>query len=166
MTDPLQQLEAWAEPLLQALDGAAQRKLARTIAQDLRRSQAARIAAQINPDGSAYAPRKPQQQDQRRQKIKDRAGNKPGRVKPGRIKAMFAKLRTPAHLRTVSDDQGPAVGFLGRVARIARVHQHGLQDKPSPNARTVTYPVRELLGFTPAEVQKIRERVLEALQSL
>lgn len=52
--DPLSALEDWVAPLLAKLEPAQRRALARNVGQALRRSQAARIAAQQNPDGSAY----------------------------------------------------------------------------------------------------------------
>src|SRR5260363_336760 len=48
-------VEAWMGARLQP---SARRRLARTLAVALRRSQQSRIAAQRNPDGSAFAPRK------------------------------------------------------------------------------------------------------------
>lgn len=57
-SDSLQQLEDWAAPLLARLGPAEQRKLVRSIAQDLRRRQVKRIGQQRNPDGSKYAVRK------------------------------------------------------------------------------------------------------------
>lgn len=60
MDDPLKQLEEWAAPLLQKLGPAEQRKITRKIATELRRSQAARIGKQRNPDGSKYAAGKKQ----------------------------------------------------------------------------------------------------------
>src|SRR5260363_398366 len=50
--------EAWMGARLARLQPSARRRLARTLAVALRRSQQSRIAAQRNPDGSAFAPRK------------------------------------------------------------------------------------------------------------
>lgn len=146
--DPLQQLEDWAAPLLAKLSPAEQRKLVRSIALDLRRRQADRIKAQQNPDGSAFAPRKPQPSRYR---------------KPGQIKQMFGKLRLVKHLKVLKDNQGSAVGILGRSARIARVHQYGLVDQAQSGGPSVQYPERVLLGFSDDDVEHIRDLLLEHL---
>ena len=148
MADSLQQLENWAAPLLAKLSQAEQRKLVRSIAADLRRRQAERIKAQQNPDGSAFAPRKPQPDNYR---------------KPGQISQMFGKIRMARHLKVLRDGQGPAVGIVGRSARIASVHQYGLRDAVNPGGKVVTYPERILLGFTDDDVERIRDLLLEHL---
>jgi phage virion morphogenesis protein len=146
MSDNLNALEDWAGALLAKLQPTERRKLNQTIARELRRSQQQRIAAQQNPDGSAYAPRKPRK-NLRRQ---------------GRIK-MFAKLRQAKHLKLQSDADSIAVGFLGNSARIARVHQLGLADRPERKGPEIRYARRELLGFTEAELDMIRDRLLHHL---
>lgn len=146
MTDNLNALEDWAGALLQRLKPTERRKLNQTIARELRRSQQQRIAAQQNPDGSAYAPRKPRK----------------GLRRGGRIK-MFAKLRQARYLRLQSDADSIAVGFLGNSARIARVHQEGLEDSVERGGPKVRYARRELLGFTEAELEMLRDRLLQHL---
>ncbi len=147
-TDSLQQLEDWAAPLLAKIGPAEQRKLVRSIATDLRRRQAGRIKAQQNPDGSAFAPRKPQPDRYR---------------KPGQISQMFGKIRMTKRLKVLKDGQGPAVGIAGRSARIASVHQYGLRDAVNPGGKEVQYPERILLGFTDDDVERIRDLLLEHL---
>ena len=118
------------------------------MAQQLRRSQQQRIVAQRNPDGTAYAPRKPRKL----------------RGKVGRIKRqMFTKLRQAAHLKLRSTPDTIAISFMGRVARIARVHQYGLRDRPDRCQAEVQYERRELLGFTEADLELIRDQLLEHL---
>lgn len=151
MTD-LAALEDWVAPLLAKLQPAEVRALARQIATELRRSQAQRIAQQQAPDGSAYAPRKAQPAQRLRE------GQ--GAIRRG---AMFKKLRTVRHLKAQASEQQAAVGFLGRVARIARVHHEGLRDEVTPGGPQVVYPARELLGFSQADRQRIRDAVLERL---
>ncbi len=147
-TDSLQQLEDWAAPLLARISPAEQRKLVRSIATELRRRQAQRIKAQQNPDGSAFAPRKPQ----------------PARdQKPGQIRQMFGQLRMAKHLKVLKDGRGAAVGIVGRSARIARVHQYGLTDQVQPGGPSVQYPERVLLGFSDGDVERIRDLLLEHL---
>ena len=148
MTDNLHALEDWAGVLLARLEPGARRQLNQQIGRELRRSQQQRIAAQRNPDGSAFAPRKPRQL----------------RAKKGRIKRqMFAKLRQAKHLKVQSSADAIAIGFMGRVARIARVHQYGLRDRPDRRQAEVQYERRELLGFTDADLELIRDQLLEHL---
>ncbi|MHA6717897.1 phage virion morphogenesis protein [Sphingomonas sp. RS6] len=55
----LAELERIAGALLRQTAPPERRRILRAMAKDLQRSQSARIARQQNPDGSAYAPRKP-----------------------------------------------------------------------------------------------------------
>lgn len=150
MTDRLETLEDWAAGLLGQLEPASRAKLARSVGQALRRSQQQRIIAQQNPDGSKYAPRK--QRNLR---------GKQGRVK--RKVKMFQKLRTVSFLKVQGNGNAISVGFAGRIARIARVHQYGLKDRPERGAPDVSYDRRELLGFTEADIDLIRDGLLDHL---
>lgn len=150
MNDNLEALEGWAGGLLSQLEPAARTKLARELGQALRRSQQQRIAAQRNPDGSKYVPRK--QRDLR---------GKQGRVK--RKAQMFKKLRTAKHMKAWGDSEAVAVGFAGRVARIARVHQYGLSDRAQPGVSDVRYAARQVLGLAQAEVELIRDILVTRL---
>lgn len=214
MADDLRALEDWAGVLLAKLGAGERRKLNQTIARDLRRNQQQRIAAQKNPDGSKFAPRK-QVKEERAQPVrflyrkpngseriadmrswgyqgklmvgfdreagdlrsfnKDRVVRflKPGggggggalRDKRGRIKrkAMFKKIGSARHLKIQSDPNTIAIGFIGRTARLARVHQFGLKDKAGERGREVEYERRQLLGLTDADLELIRDRLLEHL---
>ena len=148
MTDNLHALEEWAGLLLAKLSPGERRKLGNNIGRELRRNQQKRIAAQRNPDGTAYATRKPRQL----------------RSKVGRIKRqMFTRLRQAKYLRLQSTPNAIAIGFAGRVSRIARVHQYGLRDRPGRDQADVQYERRELLGFTDADLEMIRDRLLAHL---
>lgn len=147
MTNRLETLEDWAAGLLGQLEPAARNKLARSVGQALRRSQQQRIIAQQNPDGSKYAPRK--QRNLR---------GKQGRVK-GKAK-MFKKLRTASFLKVKGDGNAVSVGFTGRIARIAKVHQFGLKDRAERGAPDISYEKREILGFTDADLDLIRDTLL------
>lgn len=142
----LEALEEWAGALLAKLGTAERRALNQSIARELRRSQQQRIAQQRAPDGTLYEPRK-----------------KNLRKKKGRVRTMFAKLRAAKHLKLQSDANAIAIGFVGRTARIARVHQRGFRDRPAPGMPDVQYPQRELLGFTDADLDLIRARLLDHL---
>lgn len=151
LIDDLQAVEAWAGALLAKLTPTARRAVARDVAQELRRSQRARITMQRNPDGSAYQPRKSPARDEKKL-----------REKRGRIRraAMFAKLRTAQHLRIDAEANGLAIGFAGRVARIARVHQLGQTARVALGGPEYKYPARVLLAFTKSEREMVRDRVL------
>jgi len=154
VADELTQLELWAAPLLAKLAPAQRRQLARTIALDLRRAQQQRIAAQKAPEGTSYPPRKHRAESLR---------SKRGAIR--RKGAMFAKLRMARWLKTNATAEGAEVGFFGRVARLARVHQEGGMDMVSPNGPMAKYPARPLLGFTSTDREMVRTRVLESLHS-
>lgn len=126
--------------LIAALSPAARRKLAGEIAKELRKSQQQRIKLQKAPDGSPYQARKRQ----------------PLRAKTGRIKrAMFQKLRTSRYMKATGRENSAVVEFTGKVQRIARVHQHGLKDRPNRNSRDVQYEARPLLGFDTNDLKEV-----------
>lgn len=148
MTDNLAALEDWAGALLAKLSPAERRTLTTRIGRDLRRNQQQRIATQRNPDGTPYAPRKA----------------KALRSKQGRIKRqMFTRLRQAKHLRLQSTADSIAIAFTGRVARIARVHQYGLRDRPDSKTPAVQYSRRVLLGFTDTDLDLVRHQLLTHL---
>ncbi|MFY7346970.1 phage virion morphogenesis protein [Enterobacter cloacae complex sp. IR53041] len=131
--------------LIAALSPAARRRLAGEIAKELRKSQQQRIKQQKAPDGSPYQARKRQ----------------PLRAKAGRIKrAMFQKLRTSRYMKASGRENSAVVEFTGKVQRIARIHQYGLKDRPSPHVHEVQYPVRQLLGINKSGKEQLEEVVL------
>jgi phage virion morphogenesis protein len=151
MADDLTAVEDWAAAFLHRLEPGERRVLAGQIARELRRSQAARITAQENPDGSAFKARKPQPR-----KLRDKIGT----IKRG---PMFKKLRLAQRLKIIeASGQEIAIGFTGRDAHIARVHQDGLAEKVGN--RTITYPQRRLLGITEADSSRLMDTVLAFLE--
>ncbi|ELE9244486.1 phage virion morphogenesis protein [Enterobacter kobei] len=135
--------------LIAALSPAARRKLAGEIAKELRKSQQQRIKLQKAPDGSPYQARKRQ----------------PLRAKTGRIKrAMFQKLRTSRYMKATGRENSAVVEFTGKVQRIARIHQHGLKDRPNPHSRNVQYAERQLLGISQTEKHFIEMLVVKHLE--
>ncbi|MFW9511493.1 phage virion morphogenesis protein [Xanthomonas euvesicatoria pv. euvesicatoria] len=140
--DELTALENWAAPLLARLQPGERRTLARKIGTELRRSQSQRIGKQQAPDGSPYAPRK----QQLRQKS--------GRIKR---KKMFVKLRQAKYFNVSASPNAVSVGLLGRVSRIARVHQEGLKDRVRPGGPEVHYSNSVILGITKSEREAIHD---------
>lgn len=85
----------------------------------------------------------------------------------GRIRqtAMFRKLRSARNLRSDATDQEAWIGFTGRAAEIARVHQEGLLDKPAAKAKPVRYAKRTLIGLTDAERTKALDLLIAFVAS-
>lgn len=149
----LDPLDAWCAGLLQSLQPAQRRALAREMARRLRESQAKRIAAQLNPDGSAFDPRKTQ------------ARGKRGAIR----RKMFAKIRTAKWMKTAAAPDSAVVSFASSVQAMAKVHQFGLRDRVNKRRKNggsgpeVTYPVRQLLGFTQGDVDMVGSLMLDHL---
>ncbi|KFC80553.1 phage virion morphogenesis protein [Buttiauxella agrestis] len=134
--------------LIASLSPAARRRMTAEIAKQLRASQQQRIKRQQAPDGTPYAARK-------RQPVK----GKKGRVK----REMFTKLRTNRYMKAKGTNDAAAVEFVGRVQRMARVHQDGLRDKPNRYSESVQYDARKLLGFGQDEKKTIEEIIINQL---
>lgn len=147
MSDELQQLEEWLTPLINKLGPKERRVLAREVARDLRIANRERIKAQQNPDGTPFEPRT---------QLRGRSG-------AIRRKAMFTKLRTAKYLRIKTSADEASVNFLGRVARIARVHHYGLRDRVEPGGPQHQYARRELIGITAKDADRIADSVLSHL---
>lgn len=151
MTDfePIEQL---CRDLLLRTAAPGRARLMRAIGREIRKSQSDRIAAQRDPDGAAFAPRRPKP---------DRGGKK-GRL---RQQKMFRKLRMAKSLKGGGNADEAWVGFGGRASRIASIHQAGLSDAPAPGQQKVRYARRILLGLTEAERQRILDLILAQLAS-
>ncbi|MFX5124459.1 phage virion morphogenesis protein [Acinetobacter baumannii] len=143
----LQALSEHLGHLLRQLSDAEMRKLEMSIARKLRTSQKKRITQQQNADGSRYIPRK------------DRLRNKKNKIK----NKMFNAIKNAKYMRIERTPVGITIGFTGRVAFIARVHQYGLKDKVDKDGPTVKYDIRELLGFTPEELKMIEDDIVSHL---
>lgn len=150
MADDLEALEDWVAPLIEKLETAERRKLARTIGNELRRSQRQRIRSQKNPDGTPYEPRR---------RLRDQSG----RI---RRKAMFGKITAARYLKVRTTPDAVSVGFFGRVARIAAVHQYGLTEKVDRNGPAYDYPARVLLGHSDADRELVRDLLIDHLSKV
>lgn len=135
----LHELDAYLVGLLAKLEAPQRRALARAIAVELRRRQSARIAAQRNPDGTAYEPRKPQ--------LRHKRG--------GIRRAMFLRMRMAKYLKAQATSSAATVEFTDKTQRLAKVHHFGLRDRVNANGLTAKYPARELLGFNDGDVDHI-----------
>ncbi|MFZ3300481.1 phage virion morphogenesis protein [Ralstonia pickettii] len=140
----LHELDAYLVGLLGKLEAPQRRALARAIAVELRRRQSARIAAQRNPDGTAYEPRKPQ--------LRHKRG--------GIRRSMFTRLRMAKYMRIEASPNAAVITFAGKVRRIASVHHFGLRDRVNLNGLSAKYPARELLGLDEADAARVVDLVL------
>ena len=145
MTNNVEELATYLQPYLERLSVGERAKPSKQIGRDLRKNQGKRISAQQNPDSSTYTPRRKRLREQK------------GKIK----RKMFTKLKNTAHLKLLSTADAIAIGFVGRVARIAQVHQEGLKDRAERGAPSVVYPKRELLGFTDQDLKLIEDSFLK-----
>lgn len=74
---------------------------------------------------------------------------------------MFAILRSPAKLKAKGT---PTEAAVGMAQRIARVHHFGREDKVNRGGPVYRYPVRELLGVTDKQVERVRGLLPRQLQ--
>ncbi|MEN4905568.1 phage virion morphogenesis protein [Rahnella bonaserana] len=134
--------------LIAALSPQSRKAMAATIAKRLRKHQQQRIKQQITPEGQPFTPRRPQ----------------PLRAKKGRIKReMFAKLRTAKYMKAKGTADDAVVEFTGQVQRMAKVHQYGLRDRPSINAKQIIYSSRPLIGFDINDLKLIEESLIQKM---
>lgn len=144
------EIYAYLAPTLEKLTPSGRSKLSNKIARDVRQNNSKRIAAQQNPDGSAYAPRKKRLRDRMKGKVRGK---------------MFSKIKSLTFLKTSIQNNAISIGFIGRIARIAKVHQYGLQDRAERNAPLTKYARRELLGLTEKDMNDIKNSFLQHLDS-
>lgn len=146
MAKDFDQLDAYCAALIANLAPSQRRRLAKRIATDLRSDQSKQIAAQKNPDGTAFARRKNKHQK--------------GRIR----RTMFAKLRQRKHLKAKGSADNATVEFTRNTARIAKVHHYGLRDRVMKDRDfKVDYAERKLLGFNPDNIDQVKQRILEQL---
>ena len=139
-------LPQYTNEILQKMSPGERAKISRTIGREVRNSQKQRITSQQNTDGSSYAPRKKRLRDRMKGKVRNK---------------MFSKIKSLTYLKVMSNADSIDIGFAGRIARIARVHQYGLRDKVEKDGPTVKYDSRELLGFTAEEMDMIETEVFK-----
>lgn len=154
MSDDFAALDDHLAAQLGKLKPGRRRQIARKIGMELRKSNAKRIADNVQPDGTAMQPRK---------KRNLKAG-KDG-IKKGR---MFRKLRLARSFRVNPSADGVSVGFEGIVAHTARAHHYGLYDfvGKTEAGKTVRarFPRRDLIGFSPEDRAMVPELILSMLE--
>jgi len=156
MADDLAELEPFLATYLNRLGPAQRRKVTRKIGQELRKANAKRIAANVEPDGPAMEPRKP------RPRMKDAKG------KIRRTGKMFPRIRLAKAMRIRANTDEVELAFTGGIDRTARAHQFGLTDVVGKTATgkvvKTRYPARRLLGFGPEDLDLIMETALKLLE--
>lgn len=156
MAEDLAELEPFLAAYLNRLGPGQRRRVMRKTMEALRKANATRIAANVQPDGSAMEPRKPR---------KRLTGGK-GRVR--RAKRMFPKIKLARSMKIrVSAEEGQ-LGFEGAIGHTAAAHHYGREDfvgrSPSGKAIRTKYPRRRLLGFGPEDVALITDAALALLE--
>ena len=140
-------LDEALQGLILQVSPASRHMLARQIAAALRRKNQQRIAAQQNPDGSTYAPRK----------------KKPHRKKGSIRSGMFRKLRTNKYIKLDASREAAIVYIIEDMQRLARVHHYGLRDRVSPGGPEHHYQRRQLLGIPDDDIELVRDIVINHL---
>lgn len=152
--DDLTAIEPFLGTLLARLNPAQRRRLALKMGRHLRRENAARIARNVQPDGSAMEPRK------------RRTARKAGRVKnKGRMFPKLSKIRA-LKIRAAAD--GVELGFADpAAARTAEIHHFGLVGfvgrSAAGEAVRTRYPARQLLGFGAGDMDALMDVALDHL---
>ena len=152
MADDLTAIEPWLDGIMARLEPSERLKVARRIGQMLRRRNAERIRANVQPDGSAMEPRKVTR-------------DKRGRIR-GRKGKMFPKTGLAKNIQVRADADEVEVSFKQSVAGAAKVHHYGLIDRVSRNAGSprVRYPIRRLLGINDEDRDMILAEVSKMLE--
>ena len=155
MIEGVQAMEAvgkYFDAFLSDLTPARRKMVARKLGQRMRRLNTARIAKNIDPDGTPMAKRKPRV---------DKDGKKVPRGK------MFRKLRLARQYEIHPSSDGVELRTRDEVARITNVHHFGRVDRVgrSKGGRLIRtrYESRRLLGFGENDIDEITEELLSWL---
>lgn len=140
MTDDLSRLDEWFGQIMRALSPSERRRAALKLGQALRRSNLARIAANLEPDGSPMERKKARYDEHRR--LRAAAGGK-----------MFKGLRFAKKWRIdIADDSVTLRPASNVGARVGAINQFGETATVGRlrNGRSIRtkYPERRLLGFS------------------
>ena len=137
-------LNHWLDQIALRLAPTQRRELMRRLAQGLRVRQRDRIKQQRDPDGHRFIPRK-----------RNQIGNKK------RQGPLFQNIGKD--IKTEYSANHAAVGFGGRTAVVAEVHQQGKTIKPSRYAKATNYPIRALVGFSQDDEKWIESEIQKFL---
>jgi phage virion morphogenesis protein len=154
MSDPLDPLDQELTRLAASIAAPARKKLAASIATDLRASNAKRIRANVQPDGERMEPRKASSM---RPEGLGAVARKKKDLPPPR---MFQKA--PGYLVKRATAAGAELGFSSAADRIMSVHQLGLVDQVSQESGSpkVAYPERVVLGLSAEDRERLMSTIL------
>lgn len=144
--DAIVGLNHWLDQIALRLEPEQRRELMRRLAQGLRVRHRDRIKQQRDPDGYRFIPRK---------------RNQIGQIK--RQGVLFQNIGR--QLKTEYSSDHAAVGFGGRTAFVAKVHQEGENIKPNRYAKPTQYPIRGLVGFSQEDEIYIMKTISDFLAS-
>lgn len=149
----LEAIEPWLAAIMNRLKPGERLKLARKIGDMLRRRNAKRIAANVQPDGSPMQPRKPR---------RDRRG----KLRKSRQGKMFRQTGKIRNMRVRPSPDQVEIAFRQPVAGTAEVHHFGLVDKVEHTATApkVRYPARHLLGIPADDRAAVMDEALAWLE--
>ncbi len=142
--DAIAGLNHWLDALALRLEPAQRKILMRILAQGLRLRFKDRIKQQNDPDGHRFVPRK-----------RDQIGN----IK--RQGALFQNIGN--QLKTEYSADHAVVGFGGRTATVALVHQDGKTIRPTSTAKPTRYTIRKLVGFSKEDEQWVISEIQKFL---
>ena len=143
MSDNFDELGPWIDRIAQQLNASQTRKLNQRLSTKLRTALKRRIAAQKDPDGRKFTPRKRSQR---------------GSIRSG---AMFKRL--PKMVKTAYSSSHAEIGFSGRTAEVMKVHQYGKTIKPSEDSKATRYPIRETVGWSDEDKKLIINEIKDFL---
>lgn len=157
-------LEPWLGSFLSRMQPGRRTMLARRVGQMLRRVNAARVAANLDPDGEPMAVRK--QEKGRPPKGRARKGDTPIRQR-GKRGLMFKRIELARNMVVTPGTDSVSLSFRPRVAGTAAIHHFGKVapvDPRIPNSIRVRYTARRLLGFGADDRAALTASALEWLQ--
>lgn len=139
MSNELEALPEWVDALAQRIEPKQRRKVARKIAQQLRKSNRARTKDQRDADGDRFI------------RPLKRSNN-----------PMFREITALRYFKAKGTDSKAIIGYAGSAAHIAEIHQEGRRSEVRPGSKKVPYPERTLVGINTTDEQM----VLSLLQAL
>lgn len=148
--DALEQFATYFDTMLADLSPAKRKAVARKIGQRLRRLNAQRMRANVEPDGAAMAPRK--------KRLREKS-------KPGRGRRMFREIGKARNLRVRPSEDGVEIGFANPgTGRVAVEHHFGLDGRVGRTRAgrmiRTRYTARRLLGFGAQDIDAVTDELL------
>lgn len=154
----LDALEPWLSDLMARVSPGRRLSLSRRVGQIIRRANAVRVLANIEPDGSAMEPRRPKQ---------EMKGKRAGAKGPKAKGPMFRRIELARNMVVRPSADHVQLGFKDKVAKTAATHHFGLEDLVDHRKRNsirTRYPARRLLGFGPGDSDMLMAEIMAWLE--